>query len=187
MPNTFALALVLLIGLPTYCISQDKQSKPVELNVLKTSVGIWDAAVEVWPEGLDAASIKFKGVETNRPFGKHWIASDFESEFAGQTSSAHAIVGYDLDRKKLVGTVVDAGPYAAAMTGEYDEQKQTVTWITKVKDPSGKELVQKTLVTQTAPNQRRLVLMVPGDDPDSFQKFMEINFTKRNGNASTVK
>ena len=172
--------MVLVFGSALSCVAQDEpKSKPIELEVLKASIGTWDAEIEIWPEGPDSSSIKFKGVETNRPYGEYWIASDFDSEFMGQTMRVHSIVGYDLDEKKLLGTVIDHGPYAASMTGDYDEEAKTVHWNTQAKDPSGKPMVQKTSITQKTADERVLVLMVPGDKKGEFTKFMQIRFVKR--------
>ena len=154
-------------------------SKPIELEVLKASIGVWNAEIEVWPEGPDASSIKFTGVETIRPYGEYWIASDFDSEYMGQTIKVHSIVGYDLDQNKMVGTVIDHGPYAASMTGDYDKDSKTVLWRTKAKLPSGKPIVQKTSITQKNADERVLVLSVPGKENDEFTKFMQIRFVKR--------
>lgn len=87
------LTTALMFGLALSCLAQEKpESKPIELEVLKASIGVWDAEIEVWPQGPDSTSIKFKGVETNRPYGEYWIASDFDSEFMGQTMKVHSIV-----------------------------------------------------------------------------------------------
>jgi Protein of unknown function (DUF1579) len=180
MLTKFTLFMALVFGLTFLCIAQEKPtSKPVELEVLKAYVGVWDAEIEVWPKGLDSPSIKFKGVETNRPYGEFWIASDFDSEFMGQTMKVHSIVGYDLDKQMMVGTVIDHGPYAASMTGDYEKQSKTVRWKTEAKDVNGKPMVQKTLVTQKNANERVLVLMVPGEKKKEFTKFMQIRFVKR--------
>ncbi|MDA1013517.1 MAG: DUF1579 family protein [Planctomycetota bacterium] len=178
MKLTFSMIFV--CGLPLCCIAEEKpKSNPIELEVLKASLGIWDAEIEVWPQGLDAASIKFNGVETVRPYGKHWISADFDSEFMGQTMKILSIVGYDLDQKKLVGTVIDHGPYLARMTGDYDEKSKTVRWKTEAKAADGTPMVQNTSVTQKNANERVLVLSVPGEDKNSFTKFMQITFVKR--------
>ena len=175
-----ALSTALVFGLSLFCIAQEKpKAKPIELEVLKASIGVWDAEIEMWPQGPDSPSITLKGVETNRPYGKYWLASDFDSEYGGQTMKVHSIVGYDLDKRKMVGTVIDHGPYAATMTGEYDVQSKTVQWITEAKHPNGKPMVQKTLVTQENANKRVLELMVPGENKGEFTKFMEIKFVKR--------
>jgi len=175
-----ALATILLFGFGVSCSAQENpMSKPMELQVLKAYVGVWDAEIEVWPQGLDSPSIKFKGVETNRPYGEYWIASDFDSEYMGQTMKIHSIVGYDLDQKKMVGTVIDHGAYAAKMSGDYDEDSKTVHWNTEAKDATGKPMVQKTSITQNSEDERILVLSVPGKKENEFTKFMQIRLIKR--------
>jgi hypothetical protein len=170
--------LIFCFALP--CIAQEKpKSNPIELEVLKASIGVWDAEIEVWPEGPDSPSLKFKGVETNRPYGEYWISSDFDSEYMGQTMMVHSIIGYDQDKKKMVGTVIDHGPYAASMNGDYDKDSRTVRWNTEAKDPNGKLMVQRTLVTQKSADERMLVLSVPGKQENDFAKFMQIRFVKR--------
>lgn len=179
------LATFLIFGFVAFCPAQEKPvqkeptAEPVELEVLKASVGVWDAVIEVWPEGRDSPSIKFKGVETNRAYGKYWIASDFDSKFQGQAMKVHSIVGFDLDLKKMVGKVIDAGPYAASMVGDYDEKTKTVVWTTKVKDANGKPVVQKTSVTQKGADERLLVLSVQGKHETNFAEFMQIKFVRR--------
>jgi len=180
MPAHPALPIALGFALAVSCVAQEKpDSKPIELDVLKASIGVWDAEIEVWPQGPDAPSLAFKGVETNRAYGEYWIASDFDSEVMGQTVKVHSIVGYDLERKRLVGTVIDHGPYAARMTGDYDKESKTVRWKTEAKDPGGKPMVQKTLVTQNSADERVLVLSVPGKQKNDFTKLMEIRFVRR--------
>lgn len=175
------LATILTLACSINVRAADKaKPEPAELSVLKQSTGVWDAEIEVWPQGPKAKSIKFKGVETNRAYGKHWIASDFNSTFMGQKMKLHSIVGYDLDKKKLVGTVIDHGPYSATMTGEYDAKTKSVTWTTKAKTAQGKPMIQKTVLTQKSPTERVLVLKVPGAKKGEFNKFMQIRFVKRN-------
>ena len=157
----------------------EAHSKPVELEVLKASIGVWDAEFEVWPAGLDAPSTKFEGVETNRAFGEYWIASDLDTELNGQSMTVHSIIGYDLDEKRLVGKVIDHGPYAARMTGDYDSEKKSISWTTNVKGPDGKPIVQTTVVTHKDADTRELVLSVPNEKEDGFVKFMEITFVRR--------
>jgi len=174
-----ALCTALLFGVTLSCLAQEPAPTPVELEVLRGSIGVWDAQIEVWPQGPDAVSIKFSGVETNRAYGEYWIASDLDSEFMGQTIRAHSIVGYDVDQKKLVGMVVDDGVHAANMTGDYDQESNMVSWTTHAKDANGKPMLQKTTTRQTSATERLLVLSVPGKEEDEFTKFMQIRFVKR--------
>lgn len=178
LKSVLGVVLAFVLSVSGYA-QNETETKPDELSFIKASLGVWDAEIEVWPQGVDAPSIKFKGVETNRPYGEHWIASDFDSEYGGQTVKVHSIIGYDLDQKKLVGTVVDHGPYAATMLGEYDHATKTVSWETKAKGLDGKPMVQNTTVTQTSPQERVLVLTAAGKEKDEIAKFMEIKFTKR--------
>ena len=79
-----------------------------------------------------------------------------------------------------MGKVIDHGPYAASMVGDYDHETKSVDWITKVKDPSGTPIVQKTVVTQKDADTRLLVLSVPNKDmKDVFTKFMQVTFVRR--------
>ena len=180
MPFRSILAAALMIGVAHCCIAQEaSMAKPIELEVLKESIGVWDAEIEVWPAGPDSPSIKFKGVETNRPYGEYWIASDFDSEYEGQVTKVHSIVGYDLDKKKLVGKVIDHGPYAATLIGDYDEKAKTVHWTTQAKHPDGKPILHKSRVTHKTADERVLVLTVPGEKEGEFTTFMQIRFLKR--------
>lgn len=180
MLTRISIPPTLIIVFAVSCWGQEKSNhKPIELDVLKSTVGVWDAEIEVWPQGLDSPSIKFKGVETNRPYGRHWIASDFDSEFGDQTIKVHSIVGYDLDQNQMVGMVIDDGPYAADMIGDYEPESKTTNWTTKVKDANGKPIVQKTSVTQKNADERVLVLSVPSKEKDVFTKFMQIRFVRR--------
>ncbi len=65
------------------------------------------------------------------------------------------------------------------MTGEYHKESNTVSWMTKAKDPQGKKMVQKTMVTQKHADERVLVLLVPGKQKSDFTKFMQIRFVRR--------
>ncbi len=178
MKTTWTLTAIAALSLGAFA-QKGAGPKPAELQVLKESVGIWDAHIQVWSNGPDEPPIKFKGVETTRAYGEHWIASDFDSEFMGQTMNVHSIVGYDLDKKQLVGTVVDHGPYAASMTGTYDAKTKTVHWKTLAKDLEGKPMIQHTSVTHRSSSERVLVLKMPGAKKGTFVKFMEIKFVKR--------
>ena len=170
--------LVFCSALPGTAQDESKP-KPAELEHLKAAVGVWDAEFEVWAQGPDQPPLVFSGVETNHAFGEYWIASDLVSEYMGTTMKVHSIIGYDLDQKKLVGTVVDDGPYSAKMTGEYDAKTKSVTWITKGKGPGGTPLVHRTTMTQKSAEERVLVLNVPGKDEGEFTKFMQIRYVKR--------
>ena len=118
-------------------------------------------------------------METKLPYGEYLIASDFDSEYMGQTMKVHSVVGCDLDQKRMVGTIIDHGPYAASMTGDYDKESKTVRWKTEAKDPNGNRMVQNTLITQKSADERVLVLLTPGKQTGDFTEFMKIRFVRR--------
>ncbi|MCC9641338.1 DUF1579 domain-containing protein [Rhodopirellula sp. JC740] len=155
------------------------KSTPAELRALRAMVGEWDVSVEVWPKGKDKPSIQFAGTETNRPFGQHWIASDLVTTYQDREVRVHSIIGYDLDQKSLVGTIVDHGPYAATMKGELDADTKTIHWTTHAKTPDGKPMLQKTSVTQMTGKQRVLTMMVPGKTEGEMTEVMKIEYTKK--------
>jgi hypothetical protein len=73
-----------------------------EPDVLAAMVGIWDAKIEVWPQGVDQPSMEFNAIETIRSFGNHWLASDLDTDMEGTIMTVHSIAGYDLDAEQLV-------------------------------------------------------------------------------------
>ncbi|MEM9481985.1 MAG: DUF1579 family protein [Verrucomicrobiota bacterium] len=178
--RTLSVLSPLIIGFASVSlVVADEHTAPVELEVLTGTIGVWDAEGEVWAQGLDKESIKFTSVETNTAFGKHWLASDLVSDFGGQSMTVHSIIGYDLEKKSLVGTVIDQGPYAAKLTGDYDPETKTTTWMTDAKDAAGNPVTQKTTVTQKNADERVLILHVPGGNDGEWVKFMEIRFTRK--------
>lgn len=173
-----------LLALALSVSAQEQAAQPDELKVLESFVGVWDATIEVWPNGKESPSMEFSGVETIRAYGKHWLSSDFDSEFGGQKIGVHSIIGYDLDQKKLVGMIIDQGPYAATMSGEYDSATTSINWTTKAKEPNGKPMVQHTRMSVASDGKRTLELSVPEGAEGEFKKFMQIEFVKRTGKES---
>ncbi|NNC87951.1 MAG: DUF1579 family protein [Akkermansiaceae bacterium] len=178
-PRRLILPAVFVFALAAVSAEEDAAPKPAELEFLKSAVGVWDARIEVWAQGPEAPPIKFEGVETNRAYGDHWLSSDFESEFQGQTMKVHSIVGYDREKKRMTGMIIDDGPYAARMTGVYDKGSQTVHWKTVARGADGTPMFQETSVTQQGPDQRVLELAVSGEKEGPFTKFMRIEFVRR--------
>lgn len=179
MRRSLPYLLMILLGLSLPCAAQENDNKPAELEFLKGIVGVWDAEAEVWPQGLSKPSVKFPSVETIEASGEYWLVSKMVSEFGGQKVKVHSFVGYDLDKKKLVGTIIDQGPYAAKMSGEYDKDAKSVTWLVEGRGPDGKPAQQKTVMKQISETERELTAYMPSGEKDEFTKIMVIQFTKR--------
>ena len=178
MLKKLTFSILLLLVFATTGLAEKKKSTPIELEAIASYVGVWDAVIEVFAQGPDKAPLKMKGVEKNRASGKYWVVSDFSSTFNGQKMTVHSIVGYDLSTKKIVGTIVDHGPYKATLLGKYNAKTKTMTLETKGHHENGVPLVQKTTLTIKSPKQRVLLMKMPNKE-GKYIKFMKITFTKR--------
>jgi hypothetical protein len=97
-----------------------------EHQVLKGSVGTWDATIEHFMPGQEAHTAK--GVETAKLVGGLWLVSDFKGDMMGAPFEGHAVAGYDSNKKKYVGTWIDTmsvGKYDTE--GTYDAATKTMT------------------------------------------------------------
>lgn len=169
--------------LPSLINAQDaaapqKVDPPVELEVIRNSIGVWDCEFQVWTQGPDAAPMTFTGVEKVRAFGEYWLASDLESTAMGQTTVVHSVIGYDLDEKALTGLVIDQGPYSAKMEGVYHPETRTVNWTIHAKTPDGDPMPQHTVMTMPNGDERILVMNMPGPDGEMV-KFMQVRYARR--------
>jgi hypothetical protein len=110
-----------------------------EHELLKKSVGTWDATVELCdPTGAPVSTSK--GIETNAlTVGGLWLVSDFRGEMMGQPFQGHGVSGFDQTKKKYVGTWVDSMSLGLAlMEGTYDSKTKTMTEWMEGPDMTGK-------------------------------------------------
>jgi hypothetical protein len=132
-----------------------------EHEVLKNDVGTWDATVEMM--GL-APSVS-KGVETSTMVGGLWLVTDFKSEMMNQPFQGHGVSGYDLTKKKYVGTWVDSMS-PGMMLGEstYDPKTKTMTGEMEGPDMSGKMEKMKSVTEWKDPDTRVFTMYMTGPD-----------------------
>jgi hypothetical protein len=90
-------------------------------------VGTWDGDVIVRMQG--APEQKSRGVMTSRlACGGLWLIMDFKNETTG--FEGHGMFGYDVQKKKYVGTWVDPmRTFLAPMEGTWDAGKRTMTFV----------------------------------------------------------
>jgi hypothetical protein len=95
-----------------------------ELQTLKSTVGTWDATVEMTSAPGAPTS---KGTETVKEVGGLWFVADFKSEMGGAPFEGHGVSGYDTVKKKYVGTWVDSMTTSMMSSeGTYDAAKKTM-------------------------------------------------------------
>jgi hypothetical protein len=151
-----------------------------EHEILKKSVGTWDATVEEMAPG--APSKTSKGTETAKLVGGLWLVSDFKSEMMGQPFEGHAVGGYDPTKKKYVGTWIDTmSPYLQTMEGTYDEKTATSTMIaTGIDIATGKPSTSKMITRYESDDEKVFEIMMPVEGKEGeWWKMMEITYTRR--------
>jgi len=90
--------------------SQDAPQPPKptkEHEWLQQLVGEWDSEGEAVLEP-GKPPIKTKGSESGRSLGGFWIQCENKGDFLGTPFTGLLTIGYDVDRKKYVGTWVDS-------------------------------------------------------------------------------
>jgi hypothetical protein len=74
---------------------------------LKKFVGEWDIETEVFVEP-GKPPMKMKGTESARMLGGFWVVGENKGEMMGAPFTGIMTFGYDLEKKKYVGTWVDS-------------------------------------------------------------------------------
>ena len=176
------LAATLLFGLSATVASAQGPIQPTEHHkLLHNDVGDWDAVVKIWMEGPDAEPMVSKGGESNRLVaGGLWLVSDFHSQMGPMKFKGFAQIGYDINKKKYVGTWVDSMNSAITqMEGTYDAKTKTVTMESKGTDPAtGKPMVSRNITRYIDKDHKVFEMHAPGPD-GKFFKVMEISYTRK--------
>lgn len=142
---------------------------------LQKMVGEWDVAVTAYAENPVESTAVAK-METM--LDGRFLRQTFEGEFNGRKFTGVGISGYDNALKKYVGMWIDNfGTGIMHLTGEYDEETETLTETGKASTPLGEM-------------QFKMVTKQPSDDAIEFtmymtlpgvgeQKMMESKYTRR--------
>ena len=121
------------------CIQGQAQmgSPPPELDLLKKDVGEWTCEIKSWSmPGADPQVSK--GKESSRMMGGFWMITNFEGKMFGQDFIGHGTYGYDVEKKKYVGTWIDSlGPSMMQTVGTYDKESETMTAVGDSIGPDG--------------------------------------------------
>ena len=128
-----------------------------EHELLKKDVGTWDATVEMMFPGAPPSTSK--GVETNRMIGGLWLVTDFKSTMMGQPFQGHGTTGYDVNKKKYVGTWVDTmGTGLGLSESTYDAATRTLAGTFEGADETGRT-VKSRAVTEYKDDDTRVFTM----------------------------
>ena len=101
--------------------------------------------------GPNAEPMVSKGTETNTVMpGGLWVLSKFEGDFGGMPFEGRGQFGYDVLKKKYVGTWIDSmTPSVCVLDGSYDAKTKTMTYVGDGVDASSKTKFTQKMVTTT--------------------------------------
>jgi hypothetical protein len=136
-----------------------------EHAIFKKEVGVWDATMEeIATPGTAPKSSK--GVETSTlACGGLWLISDYQGTFMGQPFQGHGVTGYDLAKKKYVGTWVDGmSASLGLLEGTYDAAKQTMTMSYDSHDPEGNPVKMSMVTVWKGDDTRVWTASMAGED-----------------------
>jgi hypothetical protein len=153
-----------------------------EHKILAADVGTWDATIKAYTGGPGSEPMISKGSETNEVvLGGLWVQSRFEGSFAGAKFEGRGQFGYDIDKKKYVGTWVDSmSSSLSILEGTYDDKTKTITYVGDGYSPELKAKFVQKMVTTTKPDGSRVFnLYMKFEGQKDEMKIMEITYTKR--------
>jgi hypothetical protein len=175
-----AITAILLIG---GAVAQEPPKPGPEHAILKQDAGTWDATVETRmdPNGEFSTS---KGVENNKLIcGGLWIVQEFKGEFGGQTFEGHGVAGYDLNKKKYVGSWVDSMSSVMYQTeSTYDPEKKVATGSMEGYEGGNLHKMRSTMEYKSD-GTRVFSMFAPGPDNKDFL-MMKITYKRRPGGAN---
>ncbi len=168
------LALVLSISPGLAQAATDEQKSADELRHLKFlewEAGDWDATI-VLSDPAGGEPQQFWGEQTDREGACGlWLITDLRM-VAGKDGAepppyeGHGVLGYDPDKKKLVGIWIDSSTdWLATAEGSLDAAGKTLTLDVASRDPaSGGPMTRQFVTTRLAADHRRLEIFVPLPD-----------------------
>ncbi len=180
MTLSLGICSAFLIFSPT---AQDQQlpegfPKPSpEHAILKKDVGRWDIDISMF---FDGQEVKSKGSETVKMLGPFWNVSDMQYEYMEMPMHGHAVVGYNPEKKKFVGSWHESSsPHLTTMEGTFDAKTNKLTMLMKGKTPDGKDTRFKSIVTYEGKDSKtfEFFMLKPGSETE-FVKNMEMKYTR---------
>lgn len=173
------LAAIAVLAAPAIAFGQDFPQPQVTdaHKVLRKDVGVWKAEMKIYT-APGADPIKSSGTERNRLIGGLWLISNFTGDFEGQKFNGHGQFGYDIDKKKYIGTWVDSmSNHMSMMEGTYDEKTQTLTMTGEMAEPDGTKVKTKN-VTKYEGKDKRIMKMYMQTPDGQWVESMEIVYTR---------
>jgi hypothetical protein len=149
-------------------------------ELLKKDVGTWDATMRMWFTP-NAEPLVSNGIENNKLLdGGLWLISHYEGKIADTRFVGCGTVGFDPVKQKYVGTWIDnVTSSLSVMEGDYDQATNTLTMISRRRDPhTGQSQTTKSTLQYVDNDTRIFEFLVPDAD-GKYWKMLEIKYVRR--------
>jgi hypothetical protein len=178
----FVAFLFAALATPVVATAQGPTEPTAEHKMLAASAGTWNAVVEMM--GEDGKPSKSTGTSVVRvACGGLWVLDDFDATIMGGPFQGHGTTGYDIDKKKFVGTWVDSmSTSVMTMEGTCDKDGKVMTMKGMAPGMDGKPVEQTMVTTVKDANTRVFEMFVTGPDGKAM-KVMTITYTRANAKS----
>lgn len=184
--NVFQRIAILTFFCCSLAVNQQADAQmPIEATpehkLLAEDVGTWNCAMKIWAAGPDAEPMIAEGTEVNEMLGDFWLVSKFSGNIMEQDFEGRAAIGYDVAKKKFIGTWFDGmSPFMSHMEGNYDKDSRTLTMITKGTGPDGKPTIGKNVTVTNEDGTKVFTMFVQSPEANNeLVKMMEITYRKK--------
>jgi hypothetical protein len=177
MTMTALAGLILATGFG-HAAPQEMPKQGAEHKALEALVGTWTAKVKFFQDpGLPA--MEMEGTMTRKMImGGFFLQEDFEGKFLGADFKGLGITGYDVAKKKYVGTWIDSMTTTImALEGTFDDKTKTFNMTTseEVDPATGKKMKGRDTLRIMGPD-HQVQEMFRTPEGGKEQKAMEIHY-----------
>ena len=169
------------LAVSQYANAQMPMEATPEHKLLAEDVGTWNAEMKIWAAGPDSEPMTAQATEVNEMLGDYWLVSKFSGNVMGQDFEGRASIGYDVAKKKYIGTWYDGmSPFMSHMEGTYDKQSKTLTMMSKGTGPDGKPTTGKNVTVTNDDGTKVFTMFVQSPEAaGELVKMMEITYKKK--------
>lgn len=169
------------LALSQYTDAQMPMEATAEHKILADDVGTWNCDMKIWAAGPDSEPMTAQGAEVNEMLGDFWLVSKFTGNMEGQAFEGRATIGFDVAKKKYIGTWFDSSsPFMSHIEGTYDKESKTMTMTSKGMGPDGKPTTGKNVSVTKDDGTRVFTMYVQSPDAgNELVKMMEITYRKK--------
>ena len=178
--RTFAVAgfVALVLAVPSTAAEPPQQPAPAkEHEWLKQLAGEWETEAEMIVEPGKPA-IKCKGTESSRTLGGFWLVSEMKGDFMGVAVTGVMTVGYDVQKKKFVGTWV-CSMCDQMFTYEGTVSGNTLTLETEGPNPTTGKIAKMRDVLELKDKDHKLITSYIQGEDGKWVSFMTMNARRK--------